>query len=302
MTDKVYGRHPKPDAWPCELLRRVTLPNKEQYVESLCHGIWGLDPASKVDVVVKSVTKGRLREHDERVWGETLDQVISKLDQVISNRNGARIAALVETREMALFLQSTDLGAIADGKWDGVSFGVVSKTTFRVHGEVFIWVQKSGAVIDYSTYPGPKSVVWHLPAHNLFVKAVAANRQYEQYISELRSFDKTMLSVHGIPERIDPTYRWIDSVRMAAQDAIKERADKEKQKAEAEKREREEQERRERERQEAEQRRLIEEQRRKDEEAKKLANKPLHELSAEEFAERMRLKREQQEKANDSRT
>jgi len=284
MTYQIYGKRSKPGAWPHMLIRIVSLSRVTQHVETLAHGIWGVSGEITIGDIKRELAQGALHEYDASIW-----------NQMLAGAAEWPVARFAEEREMVLYADSTDLGSIADGKFDGINFRIVSKTVFCVHSDYFIWVQRSGGTFDYDLYPKAKSVAWFAPENNLFMKKVAADKKYNEYLSELSAFGTTALWIRGVPERIDETYRWIDSVRMAAQDAIKERADKEKAKAEREQREREEQERQERERQEAEKRR-------KDEAVERLRNKPLSELSAEEFAERMRLKREQKEKVDDSRT
>jgi hypothetical protein len=282
MKTEIYGKRAKPGAWPSQLLRVVESAGRKR-VEYLVHGIWAQVASqtglfATVEGVNREVAKGGLHLYDRSVWSEMIDD---------------RVSNLIENRELIAHVESADLGDVADGRWGTIMFHIISKNVFRVHGENFVWVQRSKAAIDYPNYPHFSSIAFSQVETSLFKTAIAAKKQFEEYRNSF-GFNYTPLSLHSVPERLHSCKDgyWITGIREQAKRAIRMKADEEKERERRKQREREERERAERERVEAEKRRVAEEKERERKRARVLLDKPVQDLSPEEFAKRMRMRRE----------
>ncbi len=287
----IFGRRSKPGAWP-HTLYRVT---DDRHVETLVHGIWGrtLQTLSgkggevaliTTDVLAQMRTKGELHAYDEDAWGICSPE---------------RISSCVQTRRLSVVFSSHYLGAIADGDWDGIDFLFTSQNTFSCAGALFQWVQQSTAHLDYKNYPTDGSALWNCPETSLYTKAISSSKRFGEYRSQALHIgglgtDRGELFIDNIPERCAGKHSWTKVLKLEAQRAIVTKEQEINDKKAAKKRAEEEAER-------AEQRDL--EERKREERAKikrerarlkELLEKPVQDLSPEEFAKRMQLRRREQ--------
>jgi hypothetical protein len=274
---KIYGSRSKPKAWPHALYRVV-----DGRVEMIVHGMWGrvLEHGSEIltSRIQTEVAKNNLYEYDASIWGEAHVATRQCVPTVVKEQN------------ITVFFPIHCLGAVADGVWKAVPFSIVSNTTFELYGQYFRWVQRSDAALDYKIFPQDKTIYWLNPETSLFTTAVAADKNLGEWLREAEVKIQGECFTYLLNPRNGLNLAM--AIRQSAQESIKEKADVERQAELRQQREDEVRKRRELEERKAAQQQVKEKRKAERERLKVLLNKPASELSPEEFAQRMRMRRE----------
>ncbi len=295
FVEKIYGKSPKPGAYPNKLYRILRRAFGGELTQQLVHGVWApsLDTNGELTTPTKVRTldrKNELMEYND-FWGETNSKLV-------------RIPAYLSERILRVYYRKDKADEFACGKFDNEQVSVVSMTSYDIkNDDCFHWVQVGHAQFAERAKSAPAYypdiITWAAPTSFYFTLRRAATKKY----SEVLLASNTNLAFHdyvdleGVPEDGKSGLVGCVTAAILQQKTVVEQAEQQ----ERDRREKE-QAQEERQREFRERARRAEEcdkekQRQKELKAKRMGQKkkleqPSLGLSTTDFADRIRLRRE----------